>query len=287
MGQRRNPEFGDFLRSRRAALSPAEAGFALYGPARRVPGLRREEVAELAGISVHYYTRIEQGETHHLSDSVLAGLANALRLGPVERRHLVRLARAPHRRRHRPDDGEVRDSVRAIVEENTGQAAFLLGPRADLLTANPLGYALLGVPPGRRANLARLVFLEPAARELFVGWEEEARQVTAFLRMASGSWAAGDQELADLIGELSDRSEEFAHAWRTHSVADCLPRTQECRHPHVGHLTLRVESLRLPDAPGRIVVFCGAPSGSPTADRLRLLGSMAAPQGAGSSPRTT
>jgi transcriptional regulator with XRE-family HTH domain len=266
-------ELGDFLRSRRAALTPAATGIRTYGSSRRVPGLRREEVAQLAGVSVNYYTRIEQGESHQMSDSVLDALANALRLDETERLHLVRLAR-PAAVPRRPSGPEtVRDSVLALAESTTDQAVIVVGRRTDLLGANRLGYALLGLRTDERPNMARQMFLEPAMRDLVVDWEREARNTVAYLRNASSD-ALDDPMLAELVGELSIRSPEFARIWATHPVAECLHAVRDWDHPLVGRLTLNEESLRLPDDPGQRIIFNGAAPGSASADRLRLLASL-------------
>ncbi len=266
-------ELGDFLRSRRAALTPADTGIRTYGTARRVPGLRREEVAQLAGVSVNYYTRIEQGESHQMSDSVLDALANALRLDEAERLHLVRLARPAAVPRRPAGPERVRDSVLALAESSTDQAVIVVGRRTDLLGGNRLGFALLGLRPDERPNMARQMFLEPAMRDLVVEWEREAHNTVAYLRNASSD-ATADPLLAELVVDLSIRSAEFARIWATHPVAECLHAVREWDHPLVGRLTLNEESLRLPDDPGQRIIFHGAAPDSASAERLRLLASL-------------
>ncbi|WP_090800909.1 helix-turn-helix transcriptional regulator [Asanoa ishikariensis] len=266
-------ELGDFLRSRRAALTPASTGIRTYGTARRVPGLRREEVAQLAGVSVNYYTRIEQGESHQMSDSVLDSLAGALRLDEAERLHLVRLARPAAVPRRPAGPEKVRDSVLALADSATDQAVIVVGRRTDLLGANRLGFALLGLHPSERPNMARQMFLSPTMRDLVVEWEREAHNTVAYLRNASSD-AHDDPLLAELVGDLSIRSAEFARIWATHPVAECLHSLREWDHPLVGRLTLNEESLRLPDDPGQRIIFNGAAPGSPSAERLRLLSSL-------------
>jgi transcriptional regulator with XRE-family HTH domain len=273
VSEQRRSELGEFLRSRRAALTPAETGVPTYGTARRVPGLRREEVALLAGVSVNYYTRLEQGESHQMSDSVMAALANALRLDESERLHLLRLAwPAPLARR---DTGPetVRDPLLALIEGNTDQAAMIVGRRMDLLGGNRLGFALHGLRPGQQVNMAEQMFLEPAMRDLIVRWEEEARNVAAYLRMATGD-QPDDPGLTGLIGELSIKSPDFARIWAAHPVAECMHGVREYDHPLVGRLTLNEESLRVPDDPGQQILFLGAAPGSDSSDRLRLLDSL-------------
>jgi transcriptional regulator with XRE-family HTH domain len=264
---------GEFLRTRRAALSPAESGVPTYGNQRRVPGLRREEVAQLAGVSVNYYTRIEQGESHQMSDSVIESIANALQLGVDERSHLLRLARPAQVVRRDIGPEHVRQTVLALAESNTDQAAMVVGRRTDLLGANRLGFALLGLRPDQRPNMAKVLFLDPAMRDLMSDWEEEAHKVAAYLRMASSD-QPDDHLLAGLVGELSIKSPDFVRIWATHPVAECLHSVHEYDHPLVGHLTLNEESLRLPDDPGQRIIFSGAEAGTSTAERLRLLDSL-------------
>jgi transcriptional regulator with XRE-family HTH domain len=266
-------ELGDFLRSRRAALTPAATGVPTYGTPRRVPGLRREEVAQLAGMSVNYYTRIEQGESHQMSDSVMEAIAGALRLDESERLHLLRLAWPAQVVRRETGPETVRDSVIALAESNAEQAVVIVGRRTDLLGANRLGFALFGLHPEQRPNMAKQLFLEPAMRDLLVDWEREARNTASYLRMASSD-QPDDELLAALVGELSIKSPEFARIWATHPVAECLHAVREYEHPLVGRLTLNEESLRLPDDPGQRIIFAGAAPGSDSADRLRLLDSL-------------
>ncbi|MFD5702436.1 helix-turn-helix domain-containing protein [Streptomyces lasiicapitis] len=265
-------ELGEFLRAHRAALTPAESGVPVYATPRRVPGLRRDEVAHLAGISVNYYTRLEQGESHQMSDSVLQALGAALQLTVDERAHLLRLARpAQARQTRRPYGTErLRPSVLALVESSVDQAAMVVGRYFDLLGANRLGYALFGMAPGRPVNLARLMFLDPAVRELFPDWQAEAVRTAAFLRMATGDMP-DDPALADLIGELSIKSPEFARIWAIQPVAECGHSTRRYHHPLVGPLELQEESMRVSGDPGQRIIFQGAEPGTDSADRLRLL----------------
>ncbi|MEW2504230.1 helix-turn-helix transcriptional regulator [Amycolatopsis sp. CA-161197] len=273
MSEQRNTELGDFLRSRRAALTPAETGVPTYGTPRRVPGLRREEVAQLAGVSVNYYTRIEQGESHQMSDSVMEAIANALRLDESERMHLLRLAWPAQVMRREAGPEMVRDSVLALVEGNLDQAAIIVGRRTDLLGGNRLGFALLGIDRTARPNLTKHMFLEPAMRDLVVDWERQARNAASYLRMATGEQTE-DPKMAELIGELSIHSPEFARIWASHPVAECLHSVREYDHPLVGRLTLNEESLRMPDDTGQRIIFSGAEPGSPSAERLKLLDSL-------------
>jgi len=273
MAEQRYTELGEFLRSRRAALTPAATGVPTHGTPRRVPGLRREEVAQLAGMSVNYYTRIEQGESHQMSGSVMEAIATALRLDESERVHLRRLAWPAQVTRRETGPERVRDSVLALAESNTEQAVVIVGRRTDLLGGNRLGFALLGLRPDERPNMAKQVFLEPAMRDLLGDWEAEARNAAAYLRMATGD-GPDDRLLAELVGELSIKSAEFARIWAAHPVAECLHAVREYDHPLVGRMTLNEESLRLPDDPGQRMIFSGAAPGSDSADRLRLLDSL-------------
>jgi transcriptional regulator with XRE-family HTH domain len=274
MTEHRNTELAGFLRSRREALTPAVAGVETYGEQRRVPGLRREEVARLAGMSVNYYTRIEQGESHQISDAVLDSIANALRLDEDERLHLLRLAWPAQVVRREIGPERLRDTVQLLAESMTEQAVVVVGRRTDLLGGNPLGFALLGIERDQRPNLARRMFLDPAPRELFVDWELEATYVASYLRMASGD-QPDDPALNELVGELSIKSPDFVRIWSAHPVAECTHSVQEYEHPLVGRMTLNTESFHLPDAPSQRIVFVGATPGSDSAERLRLLGSLA------------
>lgn len=275
VGEHRNTELGDFLRSRRSALTPAQIGIPTHGAPRRVPGLRREEVARLAGMSVNYYTRIEQGESHQMSDSVLEAIATALRLDETERLHLLRLAWPTQIARGPLGPETVRDSLRALLDSATDQAAWVIGRRADLLAANRLGSALLGIDPGQRPNLARWLFLEPAARDLYVDLETIMHISASNLRISTREHP-GDPELAELVAELCVKSPDFARIWATHPMTDCLHTVREFNHPLVGRLTLNEETFRLPDAPGQRMIFNGAEPGTQSAQRLKLLNCMAA-----------
>lgn len=266
----RNTALGDFLRSRRAALTPEDTGLVSVGPARRVPGLRREEVARLAGVSVHYYTRIEQGEQHQMSHSVLEAIATALRLDASERLHLLRLAWPGTVVRRDSGPETVRDSVLALAESITDQAVLIVGRRSDLLGGNRLGFALHGLDPGERPNLTRRMFTDPGMRDLLVDWAREARNAVAYLRMATSD-QPDDALLAELVAKLTAESPEFARFWAEHPVAECLHSVREYDHPTVGRLTLNEESLRLPDDPGQRLICLGATPGTESATRLRLL----------------
>jgi transcriptional regulator with XRE-family HTH domain len=273
VSEQRYGELADFLRTRRAALTPEQMGVPTTDTPRRVPGLRREEVALLAGVSVNYYTRIEQGESHQMSEAVIESIASALRLDDSERLHLLRLARPEQMIRRSRDPEQVRRSMLALAESNTEQAVVIAGRQMDLLGASRLGIALYGLRPDQRPNLARMMFLEPAMRDLLVHWERDARRVVSYLRMATGGHQ-NDPQLAELIGELSIKSPEFAAFWATYPVADCTFDVREFNHPVVGRLVLNEESLAFPDSSGRQMIFLGADPGSASADRLRMLDSL-------------
>jgi transcriptional regulator with XRE-family HTH domain len=267
---------GEFLRSRRAALTPEAAGLPDYGERRRVPGLRREELARLAGVSVGYYVRLEQSQSRGVSPEVLDALAAALRLDDDERAHLHRLARpaAPSRRGDEPE--QLRPAVRAMIDA-LGVPALVLGRRTDVLAWNRLAHALLAAAldvdapddEGQRPNWARLLFLDPHYRTLVTDWPGKARDTVADLRLLTGRYP-GDRRLAELVGELSIASPEFAELWAAHPAHGCAHHTREYDHELVGRLTLTDELMELADDGQRVAVFTAEP-GSASHDALRLL----------------
>ncbi|WP_406201091.1 helix-turn-helix transcriptional regulator [Kitasatospora sp. NBC_01560] len=272
-------ELGEFLRTRRARLQPEDVGLVAYGTRRRVPGLRREELAQLAGVSITYYTRLEQGQSRNASDEVLDAISRALRLDADEHAHLRNLARPARAKARTAERFErVRPAVRQLIDAMTDVPAVVVGRRNEVLAWNPLGHALLAGHldaagpdrPADRPNLSRLLFLDPRTRELYPRWETEARAQVAFLRLAAGRHRE-DRQLAALIGELSMKSAEFAALWSGHPVHDCLFGNKELRHPVVGDLVLDFEALPLPEAAGhRMLLFSAAPGSSAEAG-LRLL----------------
>ena len=283
---------GEFLRSRRARLSPQEAGIVSYG-ARRVPGLRREELAQLAGISATYYTRLEQGHSVNASDSVLDAIARALGLDDDERTHLHDLAKpagAGRRRPARPDTA--RASTVRLIEAMTDIPAVILGRRTEVLAWNRLGHALLGghydfTAPGRpadRPDLARMLFLDPHTRELYARWEEEASRAVASLRLVAGRYR-DDRALADLVGELTLKSDDFARLWARHPVHSCQSGRKWFRHPEVGDLDLEFEVLHLPDDTGHRIQTYTALPGTASDAALRLLAHRTASVLLGAEPR--
>ena len=243
-----------FLTSRRARITPEEAGLPVYGGNRRVTGLRREEVAMLAGMSIDYYIRLERGNLSGASDSVLEALGRALQLDDAETAHLFDLGRAstasPRVRRKRSPQ-TVRPSVQRVIDAITTAPAWVRNDRGDVLGANELGRALYldmmaegPTPP----NSARFTFLNPKAREFFADWERAADDVVAVLRSTAGK-NPYDKDLTDLIGELSTRSEEFRTRWARHDVKYHRTGRKRLHHPIVGDLDLSFEALELPADP--------------------------------------
>jgi transcriptional regulator with XRE-family HTH domain len=272
----------EFLISRRERISPAQAGLPAYGGSnRRVKGLRREEVALLAGVSIDYYVRMERGNLTGASDAVLDGIANALQLDEAERAHLFDLARAaqpaPPRQRRRKTSG-VTDGIQQILDAITDAPAWVRNARHDMLAANRLARALYApvlADPRRPANNARFVYLDPAAREFFADWERAADDIAAMLRSEAGS-NPHDKQLIELIGELSTRSEEFRTRWAAHNVRFHRTGRKCIHHPVVGTLDLNFEAMELPAHPGLTLLAYTAAAGTPTADSLRMLASWAA-----------
>jgi transcriptional regulator with XRE-family HTH domain len=277
-------EIREFLVSRRAKIRPEQAGLPAYGTNRRVSGLRREEAAMLAGISVEYYTRLERGNIRGVSDEVLEGIARALQLDEAERSHLFDLVRAPSSTspaRRQPSRERVRPSVQQILDSMT-MPAYVRNGRLDVLAANPLGAALysdLFADPTRPVNSARFLFLNPRAAEFFVDWDRIAHDAVAILRAEAGRDPYG-RRLTELIGELSTRSEEFRIRWAAHNVKNHRSGTKRFHHPVVGDLTFNFEAFELPADPGQRMLVYTAEPGSPSHDALALLASWSAtPEG--------
>jgi transcriptional regulator with XRE-family HTH domain len=274
-------EVRDFLVSRRAKVTPDQAGLPAYGGGhRRVPGLRREEVALLAGVSIDYYVRLERGNLAGVSESVLDGLATALQLDEAERGHLHDLARAANlspRARRRPTP-QVRASVQQTLDAVTSAPAYVRNGRRDVLATNRLGRALYSemyAEAGRPANVARFVFLSSRARTFFCDWDRAASDTVATLRTEAGR-NPYDRDLSDLIGELCTRSEEFSTRWAAHNVRFHRSGFKDVHHPVVGDLHLSFEAMELPSDPGLSLIVYSAEPASATADGLVLLASWAA-----------
>ena len=279
-----NAEIRDFLSTRRARITPEQAGLPAYGGNRRVKGLRREEVAMLAGVSVDYYVRMERGGLGGASESVLDALADALRLDEAERTHLFALAResgAHGRTRARTAPTAVRPAVQQMLDAMTDAPAWVRNGRHDILAINQLARALYSpvlAVPGRPANTTRFVYLYPdEAREFFVDYDRIASDAAAMLRLEAGR-NPHDKALIALVGELSTRSDTFRRRWASHDVKFHRSGQKRLRHPVVGQLDLDFESMELSSAPGLQLNVYTAAAGTPTADGLKLLASWAASQ---------
>ena len=277
-------EVREFLMTRRARVTPDAAGIAA-GPGRRVAGLRRGEVAILAGVSVEYYAKLERGAIAGASASVLDAIARALQLDDAERSHLLDLARAadgiptsgrPRRRGGRA--AAARPSLQWALASITDGVAFVRDARQNLLATNELGRAFYSPvigDGGRVPNLARFQFLDPAAREFYPDWERFAEMCVGVMRAEAGR-VPHDPAMQDLVGELSTRSETFRRLWAAHDVRTHGAGTKRFHHPVVGELTLAYEELALTAEPGHVMLIYTAEPGSPSAERLRLLASWAA-----------
>jgi transcriptional regulator with XRE-family HTH domain len=285
-----------FLSSRRAKITPEQAGLPTYGRARRVPGLRRGEVADLAGVSVEYYSRLERGDLRGVSDEVLDALSRALRLDEAERSHLTDLARAAGpaaRARRKVPAREVRPSVRRLLDLMTDVPVLVNGANADVVASNDLGRALFAplfanaASATGRPNHARFIFLDQRSRDFWINWEEAADNSVAALRTEAGR-DPFDRTLTDLVGELSTRSEQFRVRWAAHDVRLHRTGRKAIRHPVVGDLQLDFEALELPADPGLTFITFTAPADSPHADALKMLASLSVDQqdtGASGEPR--
>ena len=277
-------EVREFLATRRAKLSPQQAGVPLYGTRRRVPGLRREEVAQLAGLSTDYYTRLEKGNLRSASETVLEAIARALQLDDAEHAHLLDLARAardgarPVRRR--PPAKQVRPSLQHLLDALTGGAAFVVNGRLDVLASNALYRSLMhdvfdtdALPP----NLARYCFLDPRSATFYDDWSATADITVAILRTEAGR-SPHDRPLSDLVGELATRSDEFRVRWARHDVRLHTSGTKRFRHPLVGDYACSTTRIPLPADPGlSLTCYTPAPA-TPSADAVAVLASWAATQ---------
>ncbi|MGW3649555.1 helix-turn-helix domain-containing protein [Streptomyces sp. NPDC000878] len=272
----RRAELSEFLRTRRARLKPEDVGLPDFGRHRRVPGLRREELAQLAGVSVAYYTRLEQGNGRNVSAEVLDAIARALRLTDAEHAHLTHLAKPKqHKKRPSVRAQVVRGTLRQLLDTMDGVPAYVAGRRTDILAWNAMAAAVFGdwaeLPPQDR-NWARLTFLRPDYHDLFLDWEQKAIDIVCHLRMDAGCYPE-DPKLSALVGELSVKSEDFRRLWATHDVKEKSHGVKRFRHPLVGELTLNFESFRLPDDSDQTLIVYHAEPASPTAEALRLLAS--------------
>jgi transcriptional regulator with XRE-family HTH domain len=271
-----NTEVREFLRTRRARLQPEDVGLPSFGERRRVPGLRREELAQLAGVSFDYYVRLEQGRTRNVSESVLDAVARALRLDATERAHLFNLAR-PTRPRQRADAGpHIRAGLRRLVETIVETPAFIVDRHYDVVAWNALAAALIvdfDATAPRDRNMARFLFLDERARSIYADWDTAARESVATLRMAAGR-DPNDPVLNELIGELSVKSAVFRRWWAEHDVRERTHGSKRYRHPVVGEITVSYEALLLPADPDLTLMVYTVEAGSPSEMRLRRLGGL-------------
>ncbi|POH59544.1 transcriptional regulator [Cryobacterium zongtaii] len=277
-------EVREFLMSRRAKITPERAGLPA-GTNRRVSGLRRTEVATLAGVSVEYYAKLERGAIAGASSSVLDAIARALQLDDTERSHLFNLARAADgiplsgRVRRRASRNPVsRPSLQWALGTITEGIAFVRDQHQDLLATNDLGRAFYSPvigDAGRTPNLARFQFLDPASRDFYPDWQVFAEMCVSIMRAEAGR-DPNDKGLQDLVGELSTQSDTFRTLWDAHDVRTHGAGTKRFNHPVVGELTLAYEELAITADPGSVLMIYTAEPGSPSADRLRLLASWAA-----------
>ncbi|WP_280399814.1 helix-turn-helix domain-containing protein [Nocardia carnea] len=271
-------QLGEFLRARRALLRPEDVGLPARYERRRVSGLRREELAQLAGVSASYYTRLEQGQSVNASDAILDALAGALRLDAHEHEHLRELAAQRPRTQRRPPPEKLDPLTRDLLRAFGTTPALVLGRRTDVLAWNALGHALLAghidrtAPdrPADRPNLARLLFLDAHTRDLYADWPRKARAVVGNLRAVAGRHPE-DAVLASLIGELSMKSPEFVALWGDHRVKPCEADAYELRHPLVGMLTVTQQNLTPARSPEQSVVAITTAAGSSSATALELL----------------
>ena len=270
-----NTELRDFLRSRRARITPEEAGLPPQPGARRVPGLRREEVAQLAGMSVDYYVRLERGRHLNVSESVLDALARALSLNDTEREHLFAVARPARGRRAPLPPQRVRPGLYRVLDSLAGIPATVIGRRLDVLATNKMARALVtdfDRLPHRERNMVRYMFLNDGARELYLDWEMAARSTVAALHRYAGRYPS-DPQLAELVGELSVRDTDFRRWWADHDVFQHGYGYKRLHHPVVGDLTLDYESLTVAGDPEQSLGLHTAEPGSPSEQALRLLAS--------------
>jgi transcriptional regulator with XRE-family HTH domain len=268
----------DFLSSRRARITPAQAGLPAYSASRRVPGLKREEVAVLAGVSTEYYARLERGNLRGVSESVLASVARALQLDEAERAHLFDLARAagtsPAKEAGRRARPRVRPSIARILAGMTGIPAYIRTSRMDVVAANEICRALYAGVLDESAlplNLARFVFLDPRARELYVGWDAMADDFSASLRVEAGR-NPKDPALNALVGELATGSPEFATRWARHTVKAHRTARKILHHPLIGEIELTGDALELPGEDLTLIAYTAEPD-SPAAEQLAFLAS--------------
>ncbi|MEU0009598.1 helix-turn-helix transcriptional regulator [Streptomyces sp. NPDC006314] len=275
----RAQQLSEFLQARRARLTPTDAGVPDFGGQRRVPGLRREELALLAGVSVDYYTRLEQGRARNVSTDVLNAVARALRLDSDERAHLCNLARPTTTRKRPSRPQQVGAEIRQALDALTGVPAYIIGRRLDILAWNDMARALIAdfpTMPAAERNMARLVFLDEASQDLYPDWDDKARDTVSNLRLDAGRHP-DDPQLVSLIGELSLGSDGFRRLWADHDVRGKTRGKKRFAHPQLGDLTLDYVAMRAPDDPDMTMMIYSAPDGSDAARTLQLLASLSLP----------
>lgn len=285
-------ELRDFLLTRRGRITPDQAGIASTG-SRRVPGLRREEVAILAGVSVDYYTRLEKGKVTNPSDSVLEAVSRVLALDEAEHTHLldlVRSGRRPARATSRPGGPAPRPSLQWMVDAMSDAAALVASPFLDVVAMNHLARGLYSPMLDHhlgdtRPNFARFAFLDPASRDLYPDWTGAARVAVAQLRLAAGRHPRS-RALSALVGDLATQSAEFRTLWAAHEVRLHVAGTKRFTHPAVGALELSYHTVDLPSDPGHALTIYNAVPGSPSADALRLLSAWTATRASAAAPRS-
>ncbi|MEU0181119.1 helix-turn-helix transcriptional regulator [Streptomyces sp. NPDC006207] len=272
-----NTTLGDFLRACRSRVNPGDVGLPDDGRHRRVPGLRREELAQLANVSVDYVVRLEQGRTVHVSTAVLESLARALRLRPDERDYLLRVA-AAGAEPSASAPPRIRPQTQTLLDGLQEYPALLLSHRLDVLGWNPLGAALIAdfaaVPEPQR-NLVRMAFLDPAFRELYADWRTVARECVAYLRMGAAR-DPQDPRLKALVQELADADADFRRWWSDHRVRTRAAGQKTFRHPVAGTMTLDFQSLVVGDDPDQTVFVYTAQPGTPAHEALRFLATWSA-----------
>ena len=274
-------EMREFLVSRRARLTPEQAGLPDFGGRRRVAGLRREEVALIAGISVEYYTRLERGNATGMSESVLDGVSRALQLDEAEHAHLHNLARASATTSKRPTPGRARPvtaGLQQFLDAMTDVPAIIQNGRLDIVATNRLGAALyseLYLDPQRPVNFARFVFLDPRAQAFYRDWDDAAVQTVAILRAAAGR-TPHDRQLSNLVGQLATRSETFRTLWASQVVREHRTGEKKIHHPVVGDLDLNFEGMEPATGKGLLLTAYTAKPGTPSHDSLQMLATWAA-----------
>jgi len=275
-------EISEFLTSRRARLTPAQAGLPDYGGRRRVPGLRREEVALLAGMSAEYYKRLERGNAAGVSEAVIDGISRALHLDEAEHSHLHDLIRAANagahpRRRRVVQKSQLTAGMQQTIDAMSTVPVFIQNGRLDAIATNRLGRALFSeMLDGMRppVNAARFVFLDPRAQTFYRDWEVNTRQIVAVLRAEAGR-SPYDRQLSDLVGELSTRSDLFRRLWGAHDVREHRTGVKSVHHPIVGDLDLTYQSMDLDSDRGLQMLVFSAEPGSASSERLQLLANWA------------